>query len=213
MIGIDFNLHLTLGQYTFVDLLKGLANACWTNSFLTTVRLSSKKTIRQMRSQISRQLQDKNFFMFRSISLHGIRSDNVPPKSSRHRNLPESNATETLSLRNSRKSFTQHFGKGKRKSRLANICRLRTGFDKQRSKALRQRRLWSRTKANNLCSGFNNNRFMPFTVSMGKVSQTQSCSQGTYANGSEGLYTLFYPHYRWKSTRCKYPRRTDFRAG
>ena len=124
MIGIDFNLHLTFGQYTFMDLLKGLANACWTNSFLTTVRLSSQKTIRQMCSPIPRQLQDKNFFMFRSISLHGIRSDNVPSKSSRHRNLPESNAPETLPLRHSWESFTHHLGQGKRKSRLADIQRL-----------------------------------------------------------------------------------------
>ena len=180
MIGIDFNLHLTLSQYTFMDLPKGLANACRTNSFLTTVRLSSKKTIRQMRSQILRQLQDKNFFMFRSISLHGIRSDNVSPKSSRYRNLPESNATKTLSLRHPWKSFTHHLGQGKRKSRLPNICRVRPSLDKQSTKALRQRRLWSPTKANNLCSGFNNNRFMPFTVSMGKISQTQSGGQGTY---------------------------------
>jgi len=27
MIGIDFNLPLNFGQYTFTDLLKGLANA------------------------------------------------------------------------------------------------------------------------------------------------------------------------------------------
>jgi len=149
MIGIDFNLHLTLGQYTFVDLLKGLANACWTNSFLTAIRLSSKKTIRQMRSQISRQLQDKNFFMFRSISVHGIRSDNLPSKSSRHRNLSSGNAAKTLPLRHSWKSFTYHLGQGKRKSKLANIRRVRSSLDKQSSKTLRQRRLWSPTKASN----------------------------------------------------------------
>ena len=77
MIGIDFNLHLTLGQYTFMDLLKGLANACWTNNLLTTVRLSSLKTIRQMRPEISRQPSDKNIFLFRSISVHGVCSDNL----------------------------------------------------------------------------------------------------------------------------------------
>ena len=48
-----------------MDLLKGLANACWTHNLLTTLRLSSKKTIRQMRPTISRRPSNKNVFLFR----------------------------------------------------------------------------------------------------------------------------------------------------
>jgi len=54
MIGIDFNLSLNFGQYTFINPLKGLANAYRTYGFLTTNGLSSQKTFRQMRLQIRR---------------------------------------------------------------------------------------------------------------------------------------------------------------
>jgi len=212
MIGIDFNLPLNFGQYTFTDLLKGLANAYRTDRFLTTVRFSSQKTIRQMRSKTSRQLSDKNLFMFRSIPLYGLCPDNLSTKSSRHRNLSAGNATKTLSLRHTRECFPNHAGKGKRKSRLANICRVRSSSNKQSPKALRQRRLRPSTEPRGLCVGFNHHRFMSFTVSMGKISQTQSSGQGTYVDGLKRLYTHVYPHYRRKSPRCKYPRRSCFRT-
>jgi len=212
MIGIDFNSFTTFSQYTFNESLKGLANASWTDCFLTTDRLSSKEAIRQMRSPISRQLSSKDFFLFRSVPVYGVRSDNIPTEPSRHRNLFTSNATKTLPLRHSQKRFTQYLGKCKRASKLENIRRLRTSVNKQGSKTLCQLRLRNSVKARGLCSGFNNHRFMSVTISMGQVSQTQSGTQGTHTNGPEGLYPLFYPHYRRKSTRCKYPRRTDFRA-
>ena len=141
MVGIDFNLPLNFGQYIFIDSLKGLANACWTDSFLTTDRLSAKTQIRQMRSTIPWQPSNKNFFLFRSIPVHGFCSDNLSTESSRHRDLPESIETKTLPLRHTRKCFTQHVSKCKRASRLENIRRLRTDFDRQSSNTLRQRRL------------------------------------------------------------------------
>lgn len=77
MIGIDFNLSLNIGQYTFTDLLKGLANSYRTDNILATAGLPSQKAIRQMRSSISRKLSGENFFLFRSVSLHGICSDTI----------------------------------------------------------------------------------------------------------------------------------------
>ena len=135
MVVIDFNSLLNFGQYTFIDTLNGLANALRTDCFLTTDRLSAETPIRQMCSTIQRQLPNKNIFLFRSIPLHGICSDNLSSESERHRNLPAGDAAKTLPLRHPRKCFAQHFGKGKRKSRLANICRVRSSFDKQSSKA------------------------------------------------------------------------------
>ena len=212
MVGIDFNLPLNFGQYTFTDLLKGLADAYRTDSFLTTVRLSSQKTIRQMCSTISRQPSNKNVFLFRSIPVYGVCTDNLSPEPSGHRNLPESDAAETLSLRYTRECFTQYLGKCERTSRLENLRRLRTNSNKQSPNALRQRRLRYSTKSRSLCSGFNHHRFMFVTIPMGKISQTQSCSQGTHANEPKRLYTLFYPRYRRKSPRCQYSRRPDLRA-
>jgi len=126
MTVIDFNSLVDFGQNIFLATSKGLANVHWKNSFLTTDRLSAKARIRQMRSPIPRQLSDKNFFLPRSVSLYGFCTDNISTESSRHRNLFASNAIQTLPLWHPRKNFSQHPGKGKRESRLANIHRLRS---------------------------------------------------------------------------------------
>ena len=193
MIGIDFNLPLNFGQYAFTDLLKGLANAHRANGFLATDRLSSQKTIRPMCSQIHRQLSSKDFFLFRSIPVYGFRPDNISSEPSRHRNLSEGNAAKTLPLRHTRKCFTQYLSKCKRTSRLENIRRFCPGVDKQSSNTLCQRGLRHSTEPRGLCLGFNNHRFMSFTISMGKISQTQSRSKDTHADGLKRLYTYFYP--------------------
>ena len=213
MIGVDLKSPIDFGHKTFTDSLKGSANVHRANSFLTTDRLSSQKTIRQMRSKISWQPSNKEFFLFRSIPLYGFCPDNLSPESSRHRKLSSSNAVETLPLRNTRECFTQHIGKCERTSRLENLCRLRTDFDRQSPNTLRQRRLRHSVGPRSLRPGFNHHRFMSFTVSMGKISQAQSCGQNSHADGLKRLYTHVYPHYRRKSPRCQYPRRTDFGAG
>src|SRR4030043_1520352 len=212
MVGIDFNLPLNFGQYVFMDISKGLANACRTNCFLTTNRLLSQKTIRQMRSTISRQPPSKKFFLFRSIPLYGFCPDNLSPKPAGHRNVSEDNAAKTLSLRYSWQCFPNHSGQSKRESRLENLCGLCTDSNKQSSDTLRQRRIRYSIEPRGLCSGFINHRFMFVTVSMGKISQAQSRGQDTYGDGLKRLYTHVYPHYRRKNPRCKYPRRACFRA-
>jgi hypothetical protein len=213
MVGIDFNSSVNFGQYTFTDSLKGLANARWTDCFLATDGLPAQETIRQVCLSLPRQLSNKDFFLFRSVPMYGIRSANVPTEPSRYRNLSTSNATQALSLWHPRKHLTNHSGQSKRKSQLENLCRLRPSADREGAKALRQRRFCHSAKTHCVCSRFNNHRFVPVSVSMGKVSQVQSRSQSTRVNGPQGLYTLFYPHYRRKSPRRKHPRRSCFRAG
>lgn len=213
MVGIDLKSVINFGPKTFIDSLKGLANVRRTDGLLTIARLSTQQTIRQVRPQIRRQQSNKKFFMFRPVSLYGICTDNISPKPARYRNLSAGNAAKTLSLWNTLKHLTQHACKRKRKSRLENLCRFRTNPDKQSKKALCQRRLRYSTEPRSLCSGFNNHRFMSFTFSMGKISQTQGRCQGTYANGLKRLYTYVYTHYRWQSPRCKFSRRAGFRAG
>ncbi len=210
MLGIDFSLPLNFGQYTFTDLLKGLANAYRTDRFLTTDKLCSQKTIRQMRLQTQRQSSNKNLFLFRSVLVYGFCPDNISTEPPRYRNLSAGNAAETLPLRHTWECFPNHSGKGKRNSRLENLRGLRTDIDKQSTNTLCRRRLWHSTEPRGLCSRFDNHRFMFDTVSMGKISQTQSRSQGTHADRLKRLYTHVYPHYRRESPRCKYLRRTDF---
>lgn len=213
MVGIDLELPINFGHKSFSDFLKGRANVQRTDSFLTTDKLSSKETIRQMRSQIQRQSSDKDLFLFRSIPVYGIRSNNLSSEPPGHRNVSAGNAPKTLPLRHSRQCFQNHSGQSKRESRLENICRLRTGSNKQGANTLRQRRLRHATGPRSLCVGFNHHRFMSVTVSMGKISQTQSSGQGTHTDGLKRLYPYVYPHHRRKSPRCQYPRRLGFRAG
>src|SRR4030043_466928 len=212
-MGIDFNLPLDFGQYTFMDLLKELANACRTDRLLTTVRLSSPKTIRPMRSTISWQPSDKTIFLFRPMPVHGVCPDNVSPEPSRHRSLSSSHAAEALPLRLTREDVTQYVGQRKRLSRLENLRRFRTGFDKQGAGALCQRRLRHATGPRGLRVGFNHHRFMSFVVSMGEISPAPSRRQGPHADGPKRLYPHVYPYYRRKSPRCEFSRRTDLRAG
>jgi len=212
MVVVDLNSDIDFGQKTFTKNRKGLANVYRTNCFLATNRLSTETSIRQVRATTQRQLSNKDFFMFRSVSVHGFCSDNISAESSGHRDMPAGNAIQALPLRYSRKRVTQHVGECERKSRLENIRGLRTDFNKQSSNTLRQRRLWHSTESRSLCFRFNNHRFMSVTVSMGEISQTQSRCQGTYTDGFKRLYTDVYPHYRWKSPRCKYPRRYCFRT-
>ena len=81
MTGIDFNFNLNFGQYTFMDLQKGLVNTHRTDRFLTIVRLPAQKDIRQVCTKISRKPSNKNFFILRSIKLQGksTRWINWPP--------------------------------------------------------------------------------------------------------------------------------------
>jgi len=212
MLVIDLKSQINFGRKTFSDSLKGLASVQWTNSLLTTNRLLTKTAFRQMRSTISRQPSDKIFFLFRPVSLHGICPSNISSESARYRDLPAGNPIQTVSLRHTREYFQNHSGKGKRKSRLENICRPRAYFNKQSPNTLRQRRLWHSTEPRGLCSGFNNHRFMSVSVPMGEISQTQSSYQGTYADELKRLHTHVYPHYRRESPRCKYPRQSRFRT-
>ena len=212
MVVVDLNSAIDFGQKTFTKNRKGLANVYGTNCFLATDRLSTETSIRQVRPTIPRQLSNKDLFMFRSVSVHGFCSDNISAESSGYRDMPAGNAIQALPLRYSRKRVTQHVGEYERKSRLENIRGLRTDLNKQSSSTLRQRRLRNSTESRSLCFRFNNHRSMFVTVSMGKISQTQSRCQGAYTDGLKRLYTHFYPHYRRKSPRCKYPRRSCFRT-
>ena len=151
MVGIDFNLHINFGQKTFAVPMKGLADAFRSDRFLAADGLSSQKSIRQMCSQILRQSSNKNFFLFRPISLYGFCTDNLSTESSRHRNLSEGNEAKTLPFRNPRERLSQYVGKCKRTSRLENLRRLCSDFDRQGTKTLCQRRLRQPAEQGSLC--------------------------------------------------------------
>ena len=106
MVVVDLNSDIDFGQKTFTKNRKGLANVYRTNCFLATNRLSTETSIRQVRPTTQRQLSDKDFFMFRSVSVHGFCSDNISAESSGYRDMPAGNAIQALPLRYSRKRVT-----------------------------------------------------------------------------------------------------------
>jgi len=212
MVGIDLKLPIVFADNTFNFLLKGRTCVHWANNFLSTFRLSAEETIRQMCTKISRQSSDKIILMLRPISFNVFRTNYQSQKPSRHRNISSCNGAKTLSLRLSLEHISNHFSKGKRKSPLANIRRLRSHINRQSTKSLRQRlsRFFDRQRS--LCSGLNNHRFMPDIISMGKFSQAKSSSKAPYANEPKRLYSYVYKHYRRQSTRRQYYRQTNLGA-
>ena len=213
MVRVDLNWPVHSGHNPFKDRLKGRAHAQWTNHFLTTANISTQATIRHVRKTISRQLSRQNLFLLRSISMHGICPDNVPTKSERHRVLSESYESQALSLWYSRPRLTQYVGQSKRKSRLANLRRLRSSLDTQGSPTLCQRRPGASIEANGLCTRCHHHRSVFVTISMGQIPKAQSGSQAAYPDGSKRLYTLLYPHYRRKGARRQCTRSPHFGAG
>ena len=213
MVGIDLKLPIVFADNTFNFLLKGRTGVHWANNFFSTFRLSAEETIRQMCTKISRQSSDKILLMLRPISFNVFRTNYQSQKPSRYRNISACNGTQTLSLRLPLKYISNHFSKGKRKSPLANIRRLRSHINQQGTKSLCQRlsRFFDRQRS--LCSGFNNHRLMPDIVSMGKLSQAKSSGKASYANEPKRLYSYIYKHHRRQSPRCQYSRQADFRAG
>ena len=213
MVGIDLKLPIVFADNTFNFLLKGRTDVHWANNFLSTFRLSAEETIRQMCAKISRQSSDKILLMLRPISFDVFRANYQSQKSPRHRDVSACNGAKTLSLRLPLKYISNHFSKGKRKSPLANIRRLRPHINRQSTRSLCRRlsRFFDRQRS--LCSGLNDHRLMSDIVSVGKLSQTKSGSKASYANEPERLYSYVYKHYRRQSPRCQYSRRADFRAG
>jgi len=193
---IDSNSMLSCSDILLSLFRRCMTYACRTNSFFANTGLYPKASIKNLYQSIQRQSSNQIFLMLRPISDNGIRSIDIPAKSQRYRNLLESLAQKTLSLRLSRESLSQQLGQCKREKRLANISRFCTSSYQKSKAALRQRRFWHYLKKYSLRSGRNSYRSMSVTVSMGSASQSKECSQTAYPNRPERLYTYVCTHYK-----------------
>src|SRR3989338_7402906 len=126
---------------------KGMAYEYRQNHFCSRDGASRTSGVSEMRPPLPRQLQSKNLFMPRSISGDGLRSVELPGKSSRYRSLSSGHAHETLSHGNPRRSFSQQSGSCQRNTRLAHLGRLCSSLDSHSPASLRQRSLWGRTRS------------------------------------------------------------------
>jgi len=211
MTVFDLNSSPYHGQ-AFTNSLKGPANVQISISLLTINGLFSKTRIQQMRSSVPRQSSDKNFLMSRTVSLHGICPANIQRKSAGYRNMSASNAAKVISRRNKRQGLTQYFGRGKRKTPLADICGLRTDTHQKSKATLRRRKFWRRTKPDSLCFGFHNYRPLPYFVSVGAVPQMQKCHKASYPDRPERLDSVLYTHNKRQSWRRKGHRLSAYRT-
>ncbi len=195
-------------SHVFERLQEGVTNVFRKNGFCSSHGIPADVRIPKMCSALSRQLQNQRVFLPGSVFLHGLCSNNLPPKFARYCNLPESDEQQTLSYGHQVSSVPQYFIKRQQYKRLAHLCRLRTSPNSFSQGFVYQRTLWSRSKRNCLCIGLNNNRFMPIAFSLGQVSQDQSRDQNAYASGFTWPDTIFRRDNASKNSRCEYSRHT-----
>jgi hypothetical protein len=161
---------------------KGMAYEYRRHCFFSTDGLSSHGRFPQMRFTIPRKRQGPEFFLSGPVPLHGICSTHFSGKPSGHRIVPSRNSKQALPHGNTRLYCAKYTCRCQRKSGLAYLRRFLTGIDPHGQIPLCSRRIQNRPGSNSLCIGFHNNRFVPFFVSLGKVSKAQRRNQVAYAH-------------------------------
>lgn len=71
------------------------------------------------------QPQNKNLFLSRSISVHGLCTAHISRKPSRYRGVPQSPTEKALSYGHPRKRFSKHISQCQQSQGLANLRRFR----------------------------------------------------------------------------------------
>jgi len=168
--------------------------------------------IPSMCATVQGQLSCKTFHLPRSVSMHGVCPTYISGKSPRYRGMSPCPAKQTISYGHSGKNFTQHTGRGQRKTRLAYLCRLCPIAYLHSSTIIHQRRFRSRTRSNCICLRFHNHRPQLVSIPMGSLSSSQSSNKTPYAVGPTRQYSHIHPYQRWQSARCQRPRRINTRT-
>lgn len=154
-----------------------------------------------LRSTLSRQPQNKNIFLSRSISLHGICPAYLSGKPSGHRGLSPRTTKQALPHGYPRRHIPQHFSQCQQGSRLAYLCRLCSVSYPNRPQTLCGRRHRNRTRQYGLCARRHYNRSLSFCFSLGPFSYYQSRRQIAHITGFTGLYPNVYPYIRRQNAR------------
>ena len=184
----------------------GLADEYRANRFFSNHGPDASLGFPQMRQTISWRLQSTKILLHGPISLYGICSINLPREFARYRSMPARQPAQTLSYGHSIQHLTKHIGRRQRKSRLANLRRLRSNPYIHCQRTLCQGRFRHQSASRSVRSRLNNYRFMPVAISLGKVSQNQSCDQTSYFTQLKRQYSRVHPYFRWKTARCQYSR-------
>ena len=190
MACIDFRTPVDFIHSSSTSTRKGMADVYGTDYFLAVNGLLAKTRIQQMCPSLSGQLQGTGLLLLRSISMHGVCTNHLPRKPSRHRNVLTCPGSQTLSRWHSGHSLPEHPCRCQREKRLAYLCRLRPSFDPHRQDSVCQGRLWRLPGADGLRIRFHHHRSLSFAVSLGKISQTQGRRQVAHTDRPARQYPL-----------------------
>src|SRR6266498_3439049 len=182
------------------------------NRFFSNHGVRSIVPVSPMRRSLQRQLQGVNVYLPGSVSLHGLRTAYISRKSSGHRSMSSRREAETLSHGYPEQRLPKHVGQCQREPRLENLRGLCPSADQNRQRTIRKRRLRSGIEARCLRLRFNDYRSLPFSISLGKVSQKKSCGEASHPAGSSRQHPRCDQHYQWENTRCQRARRSSLRA-
>ena len=206
MTVIDLNLILNSGHFTLHS-VKGMAYEYRPNSFCPDHGFSAAQRISQMRQTIPRPLQSPAIFVHGSISLYGICSVKLSRKSAGHRSLSACSAVQTVSYGHPKSRFSFNTCLCQRNARLAHLCRLCTSLDSYCQAIVCKRRTVGRTGSNGVCTRFDNDRLVSFTVPVGAISPTQGRRKNAHTARSAGQHPHVYTHFGRPIARCQYSRR------
>src|SRR3972149_44203 len=191
---------------------KGMTYVLRIARFRSVDGLSPPARIYQVCQTLPRRLSHQQFFLPRSISLHGIRATDLPRKSPRHRNLLAGLAAKTVSRWIPQHGRSQYACQCQSATRLADLRRLCSSIDRSCEEVVPTRRHRFRVRANRLRLRFHHHRSLFVVVSVGQVSPSQGCGQTAYLDRFTGQYPVFYSLFHGKSPRRQRPRSSDIGA-
>src|SRR6185312_9104492 len=165
-----------------------------------------------MRRTLSWRLQTQELLLLGSVSLHGLCPADVSRKPARYRSLSACQSNQALSHGYSGPHFAQHLGPRQLGARLAHLRRLCSLADPTSTSALPGRRVRPSPATDCLRPRCHHYRSLPFTVSLGLLSQTQRGSETAYAARPAWQYSYGNHYYSWPDPRGQHSRSTNFRT-
>jgi hypothetical protein len=142
--------------------------------FFSSHGSSANARFSALRSTLSRQPQNKNFLLSRSIPLYGICPANLSRKPERYRNLSTYTTKKALPHGYSWRHGSQYIIQCQQGTRLAYLCRFCTVSHSDSQNTLCKRRYWSGAQQYRLCTRCNDHRSLFVRLPMGSFSQNQS---------------------------------------
>ena len=189
-----------------------MVDECRPHRFRATDRVPAQQRIPEVRCSLWRGLSFQRLLLLGPVTGDVFRSVDLSRKSARHRGVPSIHEWEALPHGLTWQGGALHPGRRQRGARLAHLCRLRPGSDRDRATASRPRSNRCRPRTESLCPGFHDHRSVPVTVPVGQIPEAQGRRQDAHVAGPAWQYSHVYQHYQRQSARRQHTRR-DHAAG